>query len=56
MPVWKIGLDEKEKFKKIILTGENKFDVNEDIFDVKDGFVKLILNGKSSIVLKNIFE
>lgn len=56
VPVWKIGLDEKEKFKKIILTGENKFDVNEDIFDVKDGFVKLILNGKSSIVLKNIFE
>ena len=56
VPVWKIGLDEKEKFKKVILTGENKFDVNEDIFDVKDGFVKLILNGKSSIVLKNIFE
>ena len=56
VPVWKIGLDEKEKFKKIILTGENKFDVHEDVFDVKNGFVELILNGKSSIVLKNIFE
>ena len=55
VPVWKIGLDEKEKFKKIILTGENKFDVNENIFEIKDGFIKLVLKGKSSIVLKNIF-
>lgn len=56
VPVWKMGLEANERFEKKILTGEDQFDISEEIFEIKDGFIKLSLKAKSAIVLKNIID
>lgn len=53
IPVWKIGAKDGEIFESLIITGQNNFFAENKLFEVKNGFLKINLSQKSSVILEN---
>ena len=54
IPVWQIGVREKRRMKSLLTTVENGYDTESTAFIVENGHIRLLLQPKSGVLLKEV--
>jgi len=52
VPVWRVNILNEDKIKSIISSDQNGFSLNENYYDIKDGYIKVNMPAFSSIILQ----
>lgn len=53
LPIWKIGVNLNDSLSLLISTQNNSYSIDKKIYNIKQGFLKIILPPYSSVVLGN---
>lgn len=54
IPVWKIGGEDGEIYKNVIITGDGKFSTENEVYERENGFLKLLMEKRSCVILKKL--